>query len=291
MANQENDKNKSKPGPESGRHEPGSRLESGTYEIIKNRLLSQGNQLKERLEKLNTARKEVFGSIENTLMGSERIITRNNCIPRDMVTVGDKFIFGYNVHVGLKASLEPGDVFAVYQYKDRNFSESNLDLIDDKRFLNEFHELYKYYKNTLLTRLVILGPYLYMVFRVGKDVTDIKAFKWLIEDGNTLAYVDNRSDHEVTFPSSHDFEWKQTRRESHRYGAHPHVSIQDRVFVETVGGDLTIKVEDNTESGQGIYAEEVEDKDQTLDDGEIYFACVGNLILLKMRPYREKDSR
>ena len=52
----------------------------------------------------------------------------------------------------------------------------------------------------------------------------------------------------------------------HRHGTHPHISIEDRVFVETVGGDLTIKIEDNTETGRGLYAEEVDDPDQTLDD-------------------------
>ncbi len=37
-------------------------------------------------------------------------------------------------------------------------------------------------------------------------------------------------------------------------GTHPHISIADRFFVETVGGDLTVKIEDNTASGEGIYS-------------------------------------
>ncbi len=36
-------------------------------------------------------------------------------------------------------------------------------------------------------------------------------------------------------------------RDQHRFGTHPHISVQDTVFVECVGGDLTIKIEDNTE--------------------------------------------
>ena len=58
-----------------------------------------------------------------------------------------------------------------------------------------------------------------------------------------------------------------------------------------MGGDLTIKVEDNTELGEGIYAEPVDDPDQTLDDAEIFYAIVGDLILLKMRPYQEEQFR
>ena len=77
----------------------------------------------------------------------------------------------------------------------------------------------------------------------------------------------------------------------HRAGTHPHISIEDRIFVETVGGDLTVKVEDNTATGQGIYSEPVTDSDQTLDDAEIFYATVGSLILLKILPYRESLHR
>ncbi len=73
--------------------------------------------------------------------------------------------------------------------------------------------------------------------------------------------------------------------------SHPHISIEDRVFVETVGGDLTIKVENNTDSGEGIYAEPVDNADQTLDDAEIHYAIVGNLVLMKIRPYQEQKYR
>jgi hypothetical protein len=69
------------------------------------------------------------------------------------------------------------------------------------------------------------------------------------------------------------------------------MAIEDRLFVETIGGDFTIKVENNTDSGAGIYAEDVKDKDQTLDDAEIYYAIVGNLILLRIRPYNEERFR
>ncbi len=99
----------------------------------------------------------------------------------------------------------------------------------------------------------------------------------------SLFNVDNRSDHEYIYPAQHDFTWKRPAREAQRKGKFPHISIEDKVFVETVGGDLTIKVEDNTETGRGIYSEEVEDKDQTLDDSEIYYAVIGNNVLLGLK--------
>ncbi|MDB6155707.1 MAG: ATPase, partial [Chthoniobacteraceae bacterium] len=150
--------------------------------------------------------------------------------------------------------------------------------------------LYKYYKETIFTKFSILEPHLFMEFRIGKSITDIKTFKWLCQDG-LLAYQGNRFDHEYQFPPEHEFNWTRTHRELHRSGLHPHISIEDRVFVECVGGDLTIKVEDNTATGQGIYSENVDHRDQTLDDAEIFYASVGNLVLLKIRPYQEKAFR
>jgi len=269
---------------------PEIQLEGSTYEIIRNRLNGHAKELRSRLGKLNESRKEVFGSIETRLLSTERITTDHNCIARDMVAIGSRFLFGYNVYLGLKKETVLADVFSVYDFKDNVFHRLELDLIADERFEKDFKEVYRYYKNAVFAKFSKIGPHLFMVFRVGKNVTDIKTFKWAIQ-GDSLVYLDNRSDHECQYPPQHDFEWVRTTRDQHVAGEHPHISIQDRVFVETVGGDLTIKIEDNTKSGGGIYAEDVENEDQTLDDAEIYYATVGNIILLKIRPYQEKDFR
>ncbi len=272
---------------------PGSApvLDSGTYEIIQKRLEEHAGELRDRLQKLDGVRKEVFGSIETVLLHADRITTEHNCVPRDMVPVGkDSFLFGYNVHFGLKTTIRLSDVFAVYHYDNQQFQQSGLDLINHAQFEQDFQSLYKYYKNTVFVKFSYIGPFLFMVFRVGKEVSDVKTFKWAV-DGERLVYVDNRSDHEFKYPPQYQFDWKRTHRELHRSGLHPHISIADRVFVECVGGDLTIKIEDNTETGEGIYSEEVQFKDQTLDDAEIFFAICGNLILLKIRPFQEKQFR
>lgn len=265
-------------------------LENGTYEVLKARLNKHGEDFKTRIEKLNTARKEVFGSIDTKLLGNERIITEHNCIPRDMVPVDTSFIFGYNVHIGLKSKVELEDVFSIYEYKDHAFKQLPLTLIQDKQFQDDFCELYKYYKNTFFAKFTVIEPYLYMIFQTGKSATDIKAFKWLMEEGR-LTYADSRSDHEVRFQNHYEFQWLRAGRDDQRSGKHPHISILDKVFVETLEGDLTIKIENNTDTGKGIYSESVEDKDQSLDDAEIYYSSLGQLVLLKIRPYKENNYR
>jgi MoxR-like ATPase len=265
-------------------------LESGTYEILRNRLVAHAKELRGRLDQLNVARKDVFGAIETKLLATDRITTEHNCQPRDMVSLGDVFLFGYNIHFGLKTETTLSDVFAAYEMRDHAFHQQPLAMLDDEQFKRDFQEVYRYYKKATFAKFFLTGPHLYMVFRIGPNVNDIKTFKWLLRDGH-LTYVDNRSDHEVRFPPQHEFEWSRTHRDLQQSGLHPHISIEDRLFVETIGGDLTIKIENNTDSGEGIYAEPVDNPDQTLDDAVIYYAAVGNIILLKIKPYQEENFR
>ncbi|MEM7557647.1 MAG: DNA repair ATPase [Planctomycetota bacterium] len=267
-----------------------SQLASGTYEVLRNRLRESATDLRERFERLNQARAEVFGNIETKLGATAHVSTDNNCVPRDLLAIGDRFLLGYNVQFGLKTEVDLKDVFSLYRLEEEIAHPLPLEDIFTPEFKRDFAELYRYYKNTQFSRFFVQGPLVYAVFQIGKSVSDIKAFKWALE-GDSLRYVDARSDQDVKFPQQHGFRWQRATRDQHRSGLHPHVSIHDIVFVECVGGDLTIKVEDNTEDGNGIYAEPVDNPDQTLDDAEVYYCVLGNLVLLKMRPYQEKDFR
>ena len=270
-------------------------LEGGAYEVIRARLEKGATDLQSRLNSLNAERQEVFGSVETALVSTERVSTENNCVPRDIIAVGhNRFLFGYNIQFGLKATTAPEDVFAGYDYdpSSHSFSPVTLsEIIGGSAFENDFAYLYKYYKTTVFLKFMRIGPHLYMGMQVGKTISDLKAFKWLMKGDGTLEYLGNRFDHEYKFPPQQEFEWKRAHRDMQRSGEHPHISIEDRVFVETVGGDLTVKIEDNTSSGAGIYAEPVTEIDQSLDDAEILYAIVGPLILLKILPYREEDHR
>ena len=267
-----------------------TQLAAGTYEVLRNRLRDASGDLRSRLAKLNESRGEVFGNIETKLLTTERVTTEHNCEPRDLVSIGDRFLFGYNVQFGLKTDIGVADVFSVYRFADNQFHTDSLDLIGDDRFENDFHELYRFYKGTTFARFYRAGPMLHMVFQVGKTTRDIKTFKWRVTP-ESIQYIDNRSEHEIRDPAQHEFRWSRTTRDQHHYGTHPHISIEDIVFVETVGGDLTVKVENNTDSGEGIYCEPVDNADQTLDDADIHYAIVGNLVLLKVTPYQEEKTR
>ena len=265
-------------------------LATGTYEVLRHRLRESAAELRARFQKLNEARSEVFGNVETRLLATIHVTTDHNCIPRGLFANQNQLMLGYNVQFGLKTEIAPSDVLSLFRYDGEHARHETLDTLISNEFVRDFQELYKYYRGATFSRFYQNGPMLYMAFQVGKTVANIKAFKWAIA-GNRLQYIDNRSESEVKLPNQHAFQWKRATRDSHRHGKHPHISIEDKVFVECVNGDLTIKVEDNTEDGLGIYREPVESPDQTLDDAETYYAILGNLILFKIRPYQERDFR
>lgn len=271
-------------------------LGGATYEVIRQRLGTHAAALRERMGQLDGQRGEVFGTVEFKLLQADRVTTAHNCIPQDMVQLGNgQFLFGFNVQFGLKKDIELADVFAIYARDEAAgiWREAPLDPLQDKQFVADFKRLYQVYSRASFHKFSLVDGHLYLVFRTGSSGNDLAVFKWLYLDGRPR-YVDGRSEAEfrkVGFPPAHSFRWRTPDRQAFRYGDHPHVSIADRVFVETIGGDLTIKVEDNTATGEGIYSEPVEDKFQKVDDAEIAFAEQGHLILLKVRPYKEATAR
>jgi len=272
--------------------------EGGAYDIIRQRLLDQGAELNTKTQALNDARLEEFGSSDMEVAARVRVRTENNCIARDIVQVGEHLLFGYNVFIGLKKETKIEDVFSLFKIKEDEGGYEMLPVspdstfLSDSRFVNDFDELYRYYKNTRLIQLSIMHGKLLAGFQIGEKLEDIRVFRWSISaDAKKIEYIDNRGERDIQLPPPYDFEWIETTREDIVHGRHAHINVLDTVFVETLAGDLTVKVENNTEDGLGIYREKVEDKTQSLDDADVFYARVGKLILIKVLPYRETQWR
>lgn len=269
----------------------------GSYEVIRKRLEEQNKQLETQIIKLNQLREDEFGKTLLEVIDRVRVRTDNNCTPRDMVRINGQLLFGYNVFIGLKKETKVSDVFALYSLEENNgkheVKEASLSgsFLDDPLFTKQFLELYSYYKKAHLIEMRVVNQKLMAAFQIGEKIDDIRVFRWGIGDDGQVKYIDDRGERDIELPPSYDFEWHKSTREHYVQGRHPHVSILDEVFVETVGGDLTIKVEDNTEDGEGIYQEPVDEVNQSLEDADIYYAKVNALILIKILPYKEEKWR
>lgn len=281
-------------------------VDGSAYEIIKSRLDEQAKDLGARLDRLNARRLEVFGTTQLAVLANERVRTENNCVPRDILNVAGNLLFGYNVFLGLRKEVKVEDVFALHHFRRKDDGSFDVDALPtggdaadpagaflrDPTFIKDFSELYRYFKDASLAQLRLTeNGRLLAIFQVGPAERDIKVLRWSVSPRGEIRYIDSRGDDDHKFPARHSFEWTRATREDHITGKHPHVNIRDEVFVETIGGDLTIKVENNTSSGRGVYSEPVDDKNQSLDDAQIFHAKVGALILLKILPFRETAWR
>ncbi len=172
--------------------------DSGSYELLKKRLADQGARLKEKTRALNDARIAEFGRSDSALVMRTRARTENNCTARDIVRIGNLLLLGYNVFIGLRKETRVADVFSLYRFAAADGSEElepvPLDntFLDDPRFCADFRELYAYYKQASLIQLRINQQKLLAAFQIGQQLHDVRVFRWSIEPGGALRYIDPR---------------------------------------------------------------------------------------------------
>lgn len=277
-------------------------VDGGSYDVIRRRLHTQAGSLETAARALNAQREATFGGSGWDVRGQERVRTEHNSRPVDMVAVEGGMLVGYHAVLGLKQQTTVDDVFQLYDVVSPDGDGGSLSFppaadadrlafLRDPNFARDLTELFQYYKSARLTRLRRLDGLLLAVFQVGERVGDVRVLRWQVDPSGHATYVDNRGERDHVSPPAHDFTWTPTSRDDHILGRHPHINVLDTVFVETVGGDLTIKVEDNTASGEGVYAEPVDDPNQSLDDADVAYARQGSLILLRIKPFREDRVR
>lgn len=272
--------------------------QGGSYEIIRRRLDTAVSNLSSETKKLNNARVSEFGALKQELFSTLNIHTENNCMPVDMAQVNGSILIGYNVVLGLRSKVKIEDVFHFYniECKDNDCYPTNVDINDtflsNADFKKAFETLFNYYKDARLFQILKDSTTLQLVFQISLKVEDLKVFKFEINREGNYIYVGEGSSLSILEKFENTFNgWKATTRENFVAGKFPHISINDKIFVETTGGDLTIKIENNSDVGEGIYSEPVDNKLQTLEDSEILYMDTGENILLKIKPYQEENYR
>ncbi|MET9091154.1 DNA repair ATPase [Streptomyces cyaneofuscatus] len=268
-------------------------VDAGAYEVLRRRLSAQAGELVRRAEALNARRTEEFGSTELRLLATEQVRTEHASVPRDLIAVGGQLLFGFERGPGARGEARVDDVLLVRSAVDAD-SAPQTSLLDDEAFRREFSSLHRYFRDARLLRLRRVNGKLLAVFRTGADAEDIRVLRWSLgADGSAGAFIDAQGERDHVFPASHDFEWTVAGRDAHVPGRHPHIAIGKGggLFVDTLGGTLTVKVTDDTESPDGIYEEPVDEPLQSLADADVEYAEAGPLVLLRVRPYKEKSWR
>ncbi|TXS37083.1 DNA repair ATPase [Streptomyces sp. OR43] len=272
--------------------------EDGAYDVLRRRLRTQAAELAHRAEALNARRTEEFGSTGLQLLGSEQVRTAQPSVPRDLVAIGGQLLFGFERGPGRRDEPAVDDVLAAFTPE---LAPATAPLLAGEPFVREFAGLHRYYRDARLLRLRRTNGRLLAVFRTGENAEDIRVLRWALNaDGSPGAFLDARGERDHVFPPSHDFTWTVAGREAHVAGRHPHIAIGARraedgdrapLYLSTLGGHLTLKTVDDTETPDGIYREPVTEPLQSLADAEVAYAECGPLVLLRVRPYKEEAWR
>ena len=132
------------------------------YEVIRKRLSQQGAALRGRLDELNARRVATFGSSALEVRGQVRVRTEHACVPRDIVQVRGRLLFGYAVQFQLKEQVEVQHVFSLHRFEEgpEGYDLGHVppggedaQLLEDPRFLSDFAELFRYYRDAKLIQL------------------------------------------------------------------------------------------------------------------------------------------
>ncbi|GEK74555.1 MULTISPECIES: DNA repair ATPase [Halomonas] len=274
--------------------------EGSAFSVLTKRLQQQGQRLHQATQALNDQREREFGSTTMSVLGRGRVRTELKSVARDVVRIGSHLLFGFHVQLGLRNALKVEDVFRLYRV-DQGDGESTFavgesaiadSFLDDPRFRTDFAELQQYYSHALLSRLTVLEGMLLMVFQIGEKLDDRRVFRWeLTAEGNVGPYVDNRGERQLVYPDRHAVSWIRAGRDDHVQGRAPHLNIADTLFVDNLGGSITFKIENNTDSGEGIFDDPVESDSQSLDDASFEYADLNELLIVRILPYGEARHR
>lgn len=268
-------------------------IDQDTYTVLRDRLAAQAAELAGRAGTLNEARIAAFGSGELGLTGTGRVRTEHACVPRDVAAVGDDLLLlGSHTPSTGPSETAVADVFTLYDRDLKALPEDAVPgLLDDPGFVREFSALHRYFRGARLLRLRRDEGRLLAVFRTGEQADDLRVLRWSVDPSGGTRFLDAQGERDLVLPPAHDVDWVETTRDDHVLGRHPHIALDGRVFVSTVGGTLTVKTENDTESPEGVHAEPVDEPLQSLADAEVAYAVVGALTLVRVRPYKEETHR
>jgi GNAT superfamily N-acetyltransferase len=266
----------------------GGTLDGGAYEVLRDRMVAAAGDLAERARELNARRVETFGGLDLELVATDRLSTEAPGTPADLVQVGGLLLAGHHLQAG-------PDTLTLHRRTGDTLTPAPRDavpgLLDDPAFERDLEDLHRYFQQATLRRLRVAGPLLLAVFATGDADADIRVLRWRLRPDGSPEYLDAKGERDHLRPAAQDLTWTPADREHHVAGKHPHIAIDDTLYLSTLGGRLTLKTENDTSTPDGVHHEPVEEPLQSLADAQVSYARVGPLLLLRVLPYNETRHR
>jgi hypothetical protein len=278
----------------------GPMVPASTYQLLRDRLQAVAGRLQAAANQVNTTRAELFASVPLALVEQDRLRTEQPSQPRDVVSVGDLLLFGFNISGALGRVRTVRDAFALYRVQaaasgDWSFTEVPGEdpawFLADPGFTRDIGELFTYYADAKLQQLQVTDGRLLMVFSVGTGDDDVRVLRWqLSPDGAPPTYIDAYGDHDRTGVAAFDFQWREAGRELIVEGRWRHYVVENTLYVGIEQQRVEFRIDDAVAGGRTVHAEPLAEA-QTIDELRVGYAALGDLLLIRLHPYREAAER
>lgn len=268
---------------------------ASSYELLLGRLRETGAALRTAAGALNDERAEVFAARPMTLAEAERFRTEVPALPKDLVVVDGLALLAHDPVVSGKRSV--ADLFTLYRLVP--VAAGDWDVIPvaaddpawflaDPSFTRDFEELVTYYAEARVASLRIVDDSLLVVFRIGEQLTDVRVLRWRIAEGS-VHYLDAYG--EVPTTQRDDVTWEPVARESITTGRAPAIDLHGLLQLELADGHLVARAPDPVSGPRVVLREPVDEPGQDLAELKLATARVGDLLAIRLVPYRETHER
>ncbi|MEU4297843.1 DNA repair ATPase [Kitasatospora aureofaciens] len=264
-----------------------TRLDAGTYEVLRDRLGRAAAELADRAKALNARRVEEFGGGELLLTGAGRLTTARPCLPQDLTAAGGLLLLGTRPAEVVDGDEDFTDVLSLHRPDDLSPAEGAL--LDDPRLRQDLADLSRYFRDARLERLRPVGGRLLAVFRTGPAAADVRVLRWRLDD-DRVDYQDGRGERDHAPAEGQQLDWTPLTRDDQlpaTPGTAPRADLAGELRLGVDGGRLTLAAPD----GRELHHEPLAEALQTLADAQVAHARLGTLLLVRVRPYQEETVR
>lgn len=262
--------------------------EKNSLALIQKRMEGNNRTLQEISASLNKERNEAFKKIDLTLATTLSLKSNVNAIPIDIVNINGYILAGYKTEKTVVQKTELSDIFSYAKIENDdidNFSVKEQNPFDsilfEEKFKTEFAHLFRYYKSAEFYQFIKTTSSLLIVFKIGADLENIKAYRWDIDRNSNYKYV-GEVQGSTLIPNIQKelVKFEEAMISSNKKNG---IEISSELFLNNYKGKATFT---HTKNGI-IFEEDLTQKLQSIEDSKLLKVKMGNLILIKFMPYNE----
>lgn len=262
--------------------------EKSSLLLIQKRMEHNNKELLSVSNSLNEERLSAFKKVDLRLASTISFNSDTDSLPSDIININGFLLAGHKITKSVVQKIEISDVFSYLKIDNselNDFSTTPADLnnsiFSDNKFKDEFKHLYQYYKDVQFHQFIKNANSMFVLFKTGPEIKDIKVYRWDIDRHSNYQYV-GETQSGVLHSIITNNPIKLSEQVSKKVAGS--IEIKSDLLVSNNKGKVSF-----THEVKGILLEEdLRQKNQAIEDVKIFKTQVNDLTLIKFIPYNEE---